>query len=201
MWNRFTPLQLVVMGAAAIAPLVIAGTVSAALLGLISVETMLAVAIGAGENPGMVTFGAMYLASPIQWLTGRSQVRVRKYLGIVFFLLAASNLAMFMVETGASAVLSAPFLVAGTAAVALAAPLFLTSSRRSQRALGMHRWRLLHQATHLVAVALLAHVLLIPDPGPGAAMITGGLFARIPPIRRWLTSKARRQPTDPVAKA
>lgn len=200
MWNRFTPLQLAVMGVAAIAPLVIAGTISAALLGLISVETMLAVAIGAGENPGIVTFGAMYLASPVQWLTGRSQVRVRKYLGIIFFLLAASNLAMFVVETGASAVLSAPFLVAGTVAVALAAPLFLTSSRRSQRALGMHRWRVLHQATHLVAVALLAHVLLIPDPGPGAAMITGGLVARIPPIRRWLTSKARRPQTATVAK-
>ena len=76
-WNRFTALQLLVMALATIAPLVIVGTVSAAMVGLISLETMLSVALAAAENPGMIVFGAMFLASPIQWLTGRSQVRVR----------------------------------------------------------------------------------------------------------------------------
>jgi sulfoxide reductase heme-binding subunit YedZ len=189
-WNGFTPFQLLVVSLATIAPLLIGGAIGAALLGLISTEAMMQFALAAGENPGMITFGAMFVASPIQWLTGRSQVRVRKYLGIVFFLLALSNGAMFALETGLAAALSAPFLIAGTAALALAVPLFLTSSRRSQRAMGMRRWRAVHKLTYLVAGALLAHVILLGDIGPGAVLITMGFVGRIPVVRRWLTRRA-----------
>jgi len=192
-WNGFTPLQLVVITLATIAPLLIGAAVGAAVLGLISTEAMIQFALAAGENPGMITFGAMFVASPIQWLTGRSQVRVRKYLGIMFFLLALSNAAMFVLETGLAAALSAPFLIAGTIAFALAVPLFLTSSRRSQRALGMKRWRVLHKLTYIIAAALLAHVVLIGDIGPGAVLITLGFVARIPAVRRWLTSRAEQR--------
>lgn len=190
-WNRFTPLQLMVLTLATIAPLLIVGAVGAALLGAISVEAMINLALAAGENPGMVTFGAMFLASPVQWFTGRSQVRVRKYLGIVFFLLALSNGAMFVLESGIAATLSAPFLIAGTIAVALATPLFLTSSRWSQRRIGMKRWRGLHKLTYAIAVGLLAHVILIGDIGPGAVMIGLGFVARIPAVRRRLTDRAK----------
>jgi DMSO/TMAO reductase YedYZ heme-binding membrane subunit len=189
LWNRFTPLQLVVLILATIAPLVVAAAVVARVLGIISEHDMVSLALGAGENPGMVTFGAMFLASPVQWITGRSQVRVRKYLGIMFFLLALSNGAMFVIESGVAAAFGAPFLIAGAVAVVVAAPLFLTSSRWSQRTLGMRRWRLLHKLTYVVAVALVGHVLLIPDPGPGAAMIIAGFIARIPSVRRWLTAR------------
>lgn len=132
-WRRFTALQLVVLTFASIALAVALGAISAGVLGLISVETMSAVALGAGENPGMITFGALFVASPVQWFTGRSQVRVRKYLGIVFFLLALSNGAMFVIGSGLAAIAGVPFLIAGTVALALALPLFLTSSRWSQR--------------------------------------------------------------------
>lgn len=189
LWNRFTPLQLLVLTLAAIAPMIISGAIGAALLGVISTEAMIELALAAGENPGMITFGAMFLASPVQWLTGRSQVRVRKYLGIMFFVLALSNGAMFALETGLMAALSAPFLVAGTLAFALAVPLFGTSSRSSQRAMGMKRWRLLHKLTYGVAFALLAHVILIGDIGPGAVLITLGFIARIPVVRRWLSTR------------
>jgi sulfoxide reductase heme-binding subunit YedZ len=181
------------MTLATIAPLVVGGAIGAALLGVISTEAMIQLALAAGENPGMITFGALFVASPIQWLTGRSQVRVRKYLGIMFFLLALSNIAMFAIETGLVAALSAPFLVAGTIAFALAVPLFLTSSRRSQRALGMKRWRLLHKLTYGVAAALLIHVILIGDIGPGAVLIALGLIARVPAVRRWLAARAARR--------
>ena len=188
-WNGFTPLQLVVITLATIAPLLISGAIGAALLGAISTEAMIQFVLAAGENPGMITFGALFVASPIQWITGRSQVRVRKYLGIMFFLLALSNAAMFILETGVGAMLSAPFLIAGTIAFALATPLFLTSSRRSQRAMGMKRWRTLHKLTYAVAAALLIHVILIGDIGPGAALITLGFIGRIPAVRRWLTNR------------
>ncbi|MDJ0767151.1 MAG: ferric reductase-like transmembrane domain-containing protein [Ilumatobacter sp.] len=193
LWNRFSAPQLVVLVLATIAPLVIVGAVGAALLGLISVGAMVAVALAAGENPGMITFGAMFLASPVQWWTGRSQVRVRKYLGIVFFLLALSNGVMFAIESGVGAALSAPFLVAGTVALALAAPLFVTSNRWSQRRLGMRRWRLLHKATYVVAVALMAHVLLIGDIGLGFVLISLGFAARVPAVKRWIQRRADRR--------
>ena len=193
LWNRFTPLQLIVLTLATIAPLIITGAIGAALVGAISTEAMISLALAAGENPGMITFGAMLLASPVQWFTGRSQIRVRKYLGIVFFLLALSNGAMFVLESGIAATLGAPFLIAGTIAVALATPLFLTSSRWSQRTIGMKNWRRLHKLTYLIAVGLLGHVVLIGDIGPGAVMIALGLIARIPAIRRRLTLRASKQ--------
>ena len=185
-WNRFTPLQLVVLTLATIAPLIIVGSIGAALLGVISIEAMIALALVAGEDPGMITFGAMFLASPVQSFTGHSQIRVRKYLGIVFFLLALSNGVMFALESGLAAALSAPFLIAGTVALALALPLFLTSSRWSQRAMGMKRWRLLHRLTYLVALALMAHVLLMGEIGPGFVLIALGFITRLPPVKRRL---------------
>ena len=192
LWNRFTPLQLLVLALATIAPVLIAGAIGAALLGWLSVESMIAFALAAGENPGMLTFAAMFLASPVQWVTGRTQVRVRKYLGVVFFLLALSNGAMFVIERGLTAALGAPFLVAGTLALTLATPLFLTSSHRSQRLLGLRRWRLLHRLTYVIAAALLGHVILIGDVGPGAVLITLGFVARIPAVRRWLATRSER---------
>lgn len=188
-WNRFTPLQLLVMALAAVPPAIITGAVSAGALGLISQEAMISLALGAGENPGTITFGAMFLASPIQWLTGRSQVRVRKYLGIAFFGLAASNFAMFVLERGLAASLGAPFLIAGLVALGLSVPLFLTSSRWSQRAMGMRRWRLLHKLTYVIAAALLGHLLMIGEFDLGSLLISFGFVARIPAIRRWLSAR------------
>ncbi len=183
LWNRFTPWQLVVMALAAIAPLTISGAIAARLAGALSTEAMIELALAAGENPGMITFGAMFLATPVQWLTGRTQVRVRKYFGIVFYLLALSNGAMFAIESGVDQALSEPLLVAGSAALAAAFPLFITSSRWSQRALGMPRWRLLHKLTYAVAFALVAHVVLIGDIGLGFVLIMSGFIARVPSIR------------------
>lgn len=188
-WNRFSLSQIIVMALASIAPAVILGAIALRLVGIMETEQMLEVALAAGENPGMLTFGAMFLASPIQWLTGRSQIRVRKFLGISFYALALSNGVMFVVERGVSLALSEPLLIAGSVAFALATPLFLTSSRSSQRLLGMARWRLLHRLTYVIAAALLAHVILIGDIGPGSVMIAIGFMARIPAARRWLENR------------
>ena len=139
----------------------------------------------------MLTFGAMFLASPVQWWSGRSQVRVRTYLGIVFFLLAVSNGAMFLWQEGASQLLSRPLVVAGLVSVVVAAPLFVTSSRASQRLLGLRRWRLLHKLTYVVAAGLLAHAALIPDFGPGTRLILFGFAARLPPMRRRIITRRK----------
>ena len=118
-WKGFSPAQFLVIAVASIAPLLITGAVVATALGLLPLETMVEFSLEAGEDPGMITFGAMFLASPVQWLTGRSQVRVRKFLAIVFFLLGFSNGTMFAIETGIGEALSAPFLIAGSLALVL----------------------------------------------------------------------------------
>lgn len=191
LWNRFTLLQLVVMALAAIPPMIIGGAVSATLLGLMTEEALISLALEAGENPGTLTFAAMFLASPVQWLTGRSQIRVRKYLGIVFFLLAFSNFAMFVLEQGLAASFGAPFLVAGLVALVVATPLFLTSSRWSQRMIGMRRWRLLHKLTYVVGAALLGHLVLLGEIDVGAILIGLGFVARLPVVSTWLQSRRK----------
>ena len=186
-WRRFSTLQCIVIALAAIAPAVIGGAIVSRLLGLMTTHEMIDAALVAGEDPGMITFGAMFLASPVQWMTGRSQVRVRKYLGIVFFLLAVSNGAMFAIEEGLLGSFGQPFLVAGSLALLLSLPLFLTSSRGAQRRLGMRRWRSLHRLTYVVAAALVFHVLLLGEPAIGAWLIIVGAIARLPPVARLLT--------------
>ncbi len=62
----------------------------------------------------------------------------------------------------------------------------------------MKRWRSLHKLTYVVAAALLAHVILMGEIGPGAVLITLGFIARVPAVRRWLTNRAdrRRKPEE-----
>lgn len=189
-WRRFTPIQMAVLALASAPVFVALAVVAAAVAGLVTEQAMLNTALAAGEEPGMLVFAAMFLATPVQWLTGRSQIRVRKYLGVAFYLLALSNGAMFAIESGVGAMAGSPFLVAGSLALALATPLALTSSRWSQRLLGMRRWRLLHRLTYVIAVALVGHVALIGDLGPGAVLIVLGLLARFPAVRRWLQARS-----------
>lgn len=182
--RRFSRYQLGVMAAATIAPVIAAGAIAAGLVGAIPIEAMRELALAVGEDGGMITFGAMLLASPVQWATHRTQVAVRKYLAIMFFLLAVSNSAMFIIESGLVAAIGAPFLIAGAVAMLLSIPLALTSTRWSQRALGMRRWRLLHRLTYVIAVALVAHVVLIGEFGLGSLLIVVAAGLRIPAIRR-----------------
>ena len=65
----------------------------------------------------------------------------------------------------------------------------------------MRRWRTLHKLTYLVAAALLAHVILIGDIGPGAVLIALGFIGRIPVIRRRLTSRAERRRKTTLARS
>lgn len=191
--RRFSRYQLGVMAAATIAPVIAAGAIAAGLVGAIPIEAMRELALAVGEDGGMITFGAMLLASPVQWATHRTQVAVRKYLAIMFFLLAVSNSAMFIIESGLVAAIGAPFLIAGAVAMLLSIPLALTSTRWSQRALGMRRWRLLHRLTYVIAVALVAHVVLIGEFGLGSLLIVVAAGLRIPAIRRRIVAFGERR--------
>lgn len=99
---------------------------------------------------------------------------------------------MFVLDEGIGRSFSQPLLVAGSLAVLTALPLFLTSTRRAQRSLGMRRWRLLHRLTYVVAAALVAHVILVGDIGLGAVLIGLGAVARIPAVRSWIEQRGSR---------
>ena len=174
--------QRVVVGAAAVPLIGIVVTVIGAALGLVSIDQMIEVSLALGEEPGMLVFAAMLWCSPVQWLVKRTQVPVRKMLGILFGGYALSNFAMFVVEQGLAASLSAPFLVAGTVAMVAALPLLLTSGRWAQRKMGMRNWRNLHKLTYVIALALVVHVALIGELTLGAGLILAALVVRVPPI-------------------
>lgn len=176
--------QRIVIAVAALPLIGIAATSLGGALGLIPVAEMLDINLGLGEDPGMFVFGAMLWCSPVQWLVRRTQVLVRKWLGILFSGYALSNFAMFVIEEGLAASLSAPFLVVGVIATVAAIPLLLTSGRWAQRKMGMRRWRNLHKLTYLIALALVLHVALIGELTLGAFVIIAALAARIPSVAR-----------------
>lgn len=174
--------QRLVTTASALPLIGIVVTIAAGALGMISVDQMLDTALALGEEPGMAVFGAMLWCSPMQSLVKRTQVPVRKVLGILFGGYAVSNFAMFVIERGLTASLSAPFLIAGTAAMVMTIPLLLTSGRWAQRRMGMRNWRTLHKLTYVIALALVLHVALVGEIGVSGALVIGALLARIPPV-------------------
>lgn len=170
---------------------IVAVTIAGA-LGVIPVDQMLDTALALGEEPGMFVFAAMLWCSPIQWLVKRTQVPVRKLLGILFGGYAVSNFAMFVIEQGLMASLSTPFLIAGTLAMVMSIPLVLTSGRWAQRAMGMKNWRALHKLTYVIAIALVLHVVLIGEIGISGVVILAALLTRIPPISKAIESLGER---------
>lgn len=190
--------QRIVVAAAALPLFVIAVTATAGATGLISIDQMLEVSLAMGEEPGMAVFAAMLWCSPIQWLVKRTQVPVRKMLGILFSGYAVSNFAMFVVERGLAASLSAPFLIAGTLATVAAIPLLLTSGRWAQRKMGMNRWRNLHKLTYLIAVALLLHLALVGEFSFFGLLIVAALVARIPAVEHAIERLGERRRIEQV---
>lgn len=173
--------RLIVTGAAL--PLVgIVLTLVAATAGLVSPNAMVDIALTLGEEPGMFVFGAMLWCSPVQWALGRTQIRVRKILGILFAGYAVANFLMFVIEEGLADSLSAPFLIAGSLATLASIPLLLTSGQWAQRKMGMKKWRTLHKLTYLIAFALVLHVALIGEIGISGILVLAALAARIPPV-------------------
>lgn len=174
--------QRVVIAAAALPLVGIVLTAFAAAIGIISVNDMIDISLALGEDPGMVVFAAMLFCSPVQWLVKRTQIPVRKVLGILFAGYAFANFAMFVIDEGLVASVSEPFLVAGTFAMLLSIPLLLTSGRWAQRQIGMKNWRKLHKLTYVIALALVLHVALVGELGLTGVFVLVALLTRIPPV-------------------
>lgn len=178
--RSLSTVQRIVVAAATLPLIGIVITSVAGAVGLISADQMIEVSLGLGEEPGMAVFAAMLWCTPVQWFLSRTQVPVRKMLGILFSGYAVSNFVMFVLERGLAASLSAPFLVAGMVALVAAIPLLLTSGRWAQRKMGIRRWRNLHKLTYLIAFALVLHVALAGEFTVSGVLIIAALVARIP---------------------
>lgn len=180
--RSLSPVQRIVIAAAALPLIGIAVVTAAGALGFLPVDQMVETSLALGEEPGMAVFAAMLWCTPVQWLVKRTQVPVRKWLGILFSGYAVANFAMFVVDEGLAASVSAPFLIAGSIAMLAAIPLLLTSSRWAQRTMGLRRWRALHKLTYLIALALVLHLALAGEFSFFALLTLAALVARIPPI-------------------
>jgi methionine sulfoxide reductase heme-binding subunit len=170
-------------------------------IGSLSHDDTVKVALAAVEIPGLLLLVAMMWCTPWSDLVGRPYRRERRAFGIGFAATGFGNLIMFL-ESHRIGELSRPFAIAATFAVVCTTPLLATSSRRSIRKLGAAAWRKLHRLAYLAAVAVVVHLWLVPqDDGPGGniaatVLVGGALLLRLPRVRKRVVSVQRKRRTS-----
>lgn len=119
-----------------------------------------------GTGEWTLRFLCLTLAvTPLRQVTGwHALARTRRMLGLFAFFYACCHfLAFAWLDMGfeLSAILNdiaqRPFILVGTAALLLMAPLAATSSSRAVRALGAARWQALHRAVYAIALLAILH--------------------------------------------
>jgi methionine sulfoxide reductase heme-binding subunit len=103
--------------------------------------------------------------TPVREWTGlASLVRLRRTLGLVTFFYALLHLTSYawldmglVVADLVRDIIKRPFILVGTLALLLMAPLAATSSNAAIRWLGAPRWKALHRAVYAVALLALLH--------------------------------------------
>ena len=133
-----------------------------------------------GANPvefflrttGVMTLSFLLISlsvSPLRKLTGWNQIiRYRRMLGLYAFFYGVVHLVTYSIfdkglELGAivSDVWKRPFIALGMTALALLAPLAVTSTNKMVRRLGGKRWQRLHRIVYLAAILGVIHFYLI----------------------------------------
>lgn len=185
----FIPL-IIVMGAAA-------GTVFGLLPGgaFLGITSNLA-------NVTLWTFSLLLACTPLHIVTGwRWPLTLKRPLGLYTFLYALMHFFVFSSAFGfavgatVAATVSSFMLAFGFVAVALMAPLAVTSNRFSMKKLGRN-WKRLHYLTYVAAVFIIFHLFALGQGGALALLYCVLLGIRIPAVRRkivmfrkWLLSR------------
>jgi sulfoxide reductase heme-binding subunit YedZ len=109
-----------------------------------------------GTGDWTLRFLCLTLAvTPLRQLTGlNALLRFRRLLGLVTFFYALLHVLCY---SGFDMAFDLGFILAGTAALLMMAPLAATSFNRAIRALGAARWQRLHRLVYAVALAGLLH--------------------------------------------
>jgi methionine sulfoxide reductase heme-binding subunit len=141
--------------------------------------------------------------TPISTVTGLKQViRVRRALGVYALLYASVHFAIFIgldygfdLDLLGEAIFEQRYVVVGFAAGLILLLLGITSTRGWQRRL-RRNWKRLHRLVYVAAILAVAHFLwLVKDPQEPlryAALLTGLLLLRLPPVRRAASTLRRR---------
>lgn len=153
----------------------------------------------------LVLLLACLACTPARVLSGSSlPMAARRPLGLLAFAYAASHAAVYLVlDQGlrlgvvVEDVLERPFILAGTAALALLVPLALTSGPRAAARLGGRRWRRLHRLVYAVAVLAVAHFFLRVKKDLTEPLLCAGLLAASFAVRIAHALRRRRAPPPP----
>lgn len=134
--------------------------------------------------------------SPLRQWTGISElIRVRRLAGLWAFALTCLHLLSYIIfdqelDLGLirADIIEHPWVLAGFAGFLLMLPLAVTSTASAIRRLGGQRWRLLHRAAYLAALAGVLHFLWlvkkdVREPYVYGAVLAVLLLARLPALK------------------
>ena len=184
----------------------------AALTGALGVDPVNTINNVSGRA-AMIALFLSLACTPLNTIFGfRKALTVRKSLGLIAFAYASLHLLNFVGLDYAfdwklivqDAVLDKPYILAGSAALLLLAPLAITSTRGWMRRLGRN-WKRLHRLVYAAGVLVVLHFLWQAKAAERwEPLIYGGVLAvlllvRIPPLRARLTTQrlARSAQTAP----
>jgi sulfoxide reductase heme-binding subunit YedZ len=151
----------------------------------------------------MISLFLSLACTPLNTVFGfRRALTVRKSLGLIAFAYASLHLFNFVgLDYGfdwnlivQDAVLDKPYILAGSLALLLLAPLAITSTRGWMRRLGRN-WKRLHRLVYVAGVLVVLHFLWQAKAAErGEPLIYGGVLAalllvRVPMVRNWLVQQ------------
>ncbi len=140
----------------------VVASLGAGFLGLIRVSEAYDSARIFSEHPGVVVLSLMFMCSPLQRITLRSWVKVRKHLGIIFGLLALTNAGIFYASNSRFST-AEMFVAAGALATIICVPLLATSFKPVKRWMGSAKWTKLHKLSYALPLLVGIHLLTNPS--------------------------------------
>ena len=188
-----------------LAPAVLAGTLAPALLlaldwagGRLGAEP----AVAAMRSTGLlalVLLLAGLACSPLRAVLGWTwPMRLRRQLGLTAFAYVLGHLGLYAVAVRGLDVVAAledvaerPFILAGTAALALLVPLAATSTDASVRRLGFVRWQALHRLVYPAVALAVLHYLLQPKVVEARHVVAAGVLGGLLAVRVVLAARRR----------
>ncbi|MFB0612446.1 sulfite oxidase heme-binding subunit YedZ [Aurantiacibacter poecillastricola] len=156
-------------------------------------------AIGDSGDWATYLLMATLLVTPIRLVTGRARwtgwlLKRRRDLGVASFAYAAAHTGVYLANKASPPLILEealrPDMLTGWLALALFAPLAITSNDASMRML-RRSWKRLHRLVYPAAVLVFVHWALAAFD-PATAYILGGILAAAEIVRLWLERRPKR---------
>lgn len=136
--------------------------------------------------------------TPLARFGGPNLLVYRRALGLVAACHAAIHLSAYIVfdraldlaSVGAD-IVKRPYITVGMLAILILIPLAVTSTDAMVRRLGAKRWRALHRASYVAAIAAVAHFLMSVKSWPPEPVIYAAIVAALLAVRLVLPERRR----------